>query len=596
MGLAGITVRLFLKRLISRHLILINADQTRLFNDEEHPLMSKRWILKQVHSDATEQLSSMSKIQTALLLNRQITSSIEASHYLTSDERSSCDPNLMPNINDGIGLVVDAINAEQTIAIYGDFDVDGISGAAILQETLTHIGASVITYIPNRVTEGHSLNEEAIQNLNLKNVKLIVTVDCGTTANKEVTFAKTLGINVVVTDHHVANETMPSEVPLVNPGLSESKYPFKHLTGAGVALKFCQALFERYGEKTPSYLYILATLGTIADLGPLVGENRFIVKKGLALLKETDHVGIKALAERANCNLKTVTARDLSFTLIPRLNAAGRLDSANISLDILTTRDIGQAESLSDKLDQLNTIRRNLSTKAIKLASDFVIDNNLTKDPAFVLYNSDWHPGILGLIAGRLSEKYGRPVVASCLDGTNIRASVRGPNGYEVLQGLIDTKIDFIKIGGHSQAAGFTIQSSDVDTFKDQFLKAIQNQQVDSPGVVPVEYECDITLPDINKENIKFLKSMEPFGRANPQPIFLSRQLKVFEARTVGKTDNHIKLIVEQDSKRFDAIGFGLGSRYHELGNKIDAVFKLTENYWAGNITIQLQIIDFISV
>ena len=591
-----IIARLFLKALTSRHFILINANQTRLFNDEEHPLVSRRWILKHIYSDAIEQRFSLPKVQTVLLLNRQVTSSVDASHYLTSDERLSCDPNLMPNINDGIGLVVDAINSGQTIAIYGDFDVDGISGAAILSETMTYIGASVITYIPHRVNEGHSLNEKAIEHLNSKNVKLIVTVDCGTTANKEVSFANTLGINVVVTDHHIANEPMPKGVPLVNPGLLESRYPFKHLTGAGVALKFCQALCERYGKKTPSYLYILATLGTIADLGPLVGENRFIVKKGLAMLKETDHVGIKALAQRANCNLKTVTARDLSFTLIPRLNAAGRLDSANISLDILTTRDIGQAESLSDKLEQLNTIRRNLSTKGIKLANDLVENNNLIKDPAFFLYNADWHPGILGLIAGRLSEKYGKPVVAACLDVTNIRASVRGPNGYEVLQGLIDTKINFIKIGGHSQAAGFTIHSSDVDTFKDQFLEAIQNQQVDSPGVDPVEYECEIKLSDINKDNIKFFKSMEPFGRANPQPIFLSRQLNVFEARTVGKTDNHIKLIVEQDSKRFDAIGFGLGSRYHELGNKIDAVFKLTENYWAGNITIQLQIVDFISV
>ena len=592
----GTTALLFLKVSIDRHIILANEHQTRLFTDEDHPLVSKSWLLKQLHSDEVQQRFKLPKLQAVLLLNRHVNSTDEASQYIASDEALSCDPKLMPNIEEGIQLVFDAIVSGETIAIYGDFDVDGISGAAILAETMNHIGASVITYIPHRINEGHSLNEDAITYLNSKQAKLIITVDCGTTAYKEVSFAKDLGINVVVTDHHIANESMPEGVPVVNPGLTESRYPFKHLTGAGVALKFCEALFDKYGEKMPDYLYILATLGTIADLGPLIGENRFIVKRGLELLKHTNHVGIKALAQKANCNLKTVSARDLSFTLIPRLNAAGRLDSAKISLDLLTTKDVGEAEALCNQLDQLNTNRRNLSTKAIQLANELVTENNLASNSAIFVYSPNWHPGVLGLIAGKLSEKYGIPGVAACQDGDNIRASARGPQGYEILQGLLDTQLDFLKIGGHSQAAGFTLQSSSIDIFEQQFLIAIGAQKAESLANKPIEYECEITLSDVNSDNIKFLKSMEPFGQGNPSPIFLSRQLQVYESRTVGKTDNHIKFIVEQDSNRFDAIGFGLGSRYHQLGNKIDAVFKLTENYWAGNITIQLQIIDFISV
>ncbi|MQG15653.1 MAG: single-stranded-DNA-specific exonuclease RecJ [SAR202 cluster bacterium] len=573
-----------------------NEDKTRLFKSKEHPLISKTWMLYQPNLGISEFIADLPNLQATLLSNREVKSKHEAVQFLTSDERLSFDPQLLPNIQEGISLVADTVNKGNTIAIYGDFDVDGISGSAILAETLFHIGASVITYIPDRINEGHSLNEEAIHYLNERNVKLIITVDCGTTAFKEVTLARSLDIDVVVTDHHIANEPMPNGVPVVNPGLSNSEYPFKHLTGAGVALKFCEALCAHFGIGVPSYLYILAAFGTIADLGPLIGENRFIVKHGLDLLKDTSHVGIKALAQRANCNLKTVTARDLSFTLIPRLNASGRLGNAKTSLEILTTTDMGEAESLADNLDQLNTTRRNLSNKAIQRAHELVLDNGLKEHPAVFVYDADWHPGILGLVAGRLSDKYGRPTVAACLDADNIRASIRGPKGYEVLDGLLDTGLDFIKIGGHSQAAGFTLQRTKLDVFKEKFRDAIKKQETASITEDPIRYECEITLSDINPENLKFLKSMEPFGQSNPQPVFLTRGLEVYESRTVGKTNDHIKLIVQHGGKRFDAIGFGLGSKYDQLGSKIDAVYKLNENYWGGNVTIQLQIIDFVSI
>ena len=575
---------------------MVNEDQKRLFVNEEHPLILKSWVLHKPHSQIAEQRLGLPKLQAALLSNRGVKTTLEAIDFLASDERLSSDPKLLPNIDKGVELVSDAIKSGQTIAIYGDFDVDGISGSAILAETMFHVGASVITYFPHRINEGHSLNKEAIKYLNSKDVKLIITVDCGTTAYEEVVFAMNLDINVVVTDHHIANEPMPDSVPLVNPGLKDSIYPFKHLTGAGVALKFSEALCKNFGINTPNYLYILAAFGTIADLGPLIGENRFIVKRGIDLLRDTDRPGIKALANRAKCNLKTVSARELSFTLIPRLNAAGRLDSAKTSLEILTTHDIGQAESLADNLDQLNTTRRNLSTKAIQVANQLVIDENLQVDPALFVYFADWHPGILGLIAGRLSDKYRRPTVAACLDGDNIRASARGPKGYEILDGLLETKLDFVKIGAHSQAAGFTLKLSEIHMFKELFLQAISKQTNGSLDEDPLKYECEIELSDINTDNLKFLKSMEPFGQANPQPVFLTRGLEVYESRTVGKTNNHIKLIVQQGSKRFDAIGFGLGSKYDQLGSNIDAIYKLGENYWAGNVTIQLQIIDFVGV
>ena len=387
---------------------MANEHQTRLFTDEDHPLVSKSWLLKQLHSDEVEQRFKLPKMQSVLLLNRDVNSADEASQYIASDETLSCDPKLMPNIEEGIQLVFDAIISGETIAIYGDFDVDGISGAAILTETMNHIGASVITYIPHRINEGHSLNEDAITYLNSKQAKLIVTVDCGTTAYKEVSFAKDLGINVVVTDHHIANESMPEGVPVVNPGLSESRYPFKHLTGAGVALKFCQALFDKYGETMPDYLYILATLGTIADLGPLIGENRFIVKRGLDLLKYTNHAGIKALAQKANCNLKTVSARDLSFTLIPRLNAAGRLDDPMLSYRLLRAQSTSEASDLARKLDVLNLERRDLTKNAMDIAERKMTASNLEKH-ILILSDEAFTPGIAGLVASRVVDSHHKP-------------------------------------------------------------------------------------------------------------------------------------------------------------------------------------------
>ena len=592
----GIIALLFLKVLIPRNLILEIIDQTISFEEKNNPVDSEPWRIKQLYPDDLERTFGRPKLQAVLLLNRQIKSSFDAESYLASDERLSCDSKLLPNIDNAIKLVTDAISSGDLIAIYGDFDVDGISATAVLSEILTCIGASVTTYIPHRVTEGHSLNTEAITHLASQNVKLIITVDCGTTAYKEVSFAKSLGMKVVVTDHHIGNEPMPDDVPVVNPGLPESIYPFKDLTGAGVALKFSEALCAKYDIEMPKHLYTLAALGTIADIGPLTGENRFIVKNGLLNLGDTDHIGLKALARKANCNLKTITARDLSFTLIPRLNAAGRLGSADTSLEILITKDIDKAEALSEQLEQINVVRRNLSTKAIKLAKDLVRDNKLSDDPALFICTPDWHPGILGLIAGKLSEEYRRPVVAACVEGENVRASIRSPKGYEVLQGLLDTNIKFLKIGGHSQAAGFTLQFSEIDSFKARFLDAIKKQVVESSASKPIEYESEIMLAEIDKVNLKFFKSLEPFGKANPQPVFLSRGLNVYQSRTVGKTDAHIKLIVGEGSTRFDAIGFGLGLKYHDLGNKIDAIYKLSENHWAGKTTIQLHLIDFISV
>jgi len=568
-------------------------NQTRLFNDDDLILKPSKWQIKQNLPHDFEINLNVPELQAHVLFNRGITSQKEAESFLIADDRLNCDHGLLPNISAAVDLVSTKLNTNQRVAVFGDFDVDGISGTAILSDLMSYLGAKHITYIPHRVKEGHSLNESAIHYLKSQDVSLIITVDCGTTAFDEVNLAKSLGINVVITDHHIANERMPDDVPVINPGLPESKYPFQHLTGAGVALKFAEAVCENFNQEPPKHWKVLAALGTIADLGPLIGENRFIVKQGLEMLKDTDMVGIRALARQADVNLSTITARDLSFTLIPRLNAAGRLDSADTSLEILTTKDASRAEYLAGHLEQLNTSRRGLTTKAIKLADKIVAEKELYNSPSIFIHEPTWHPGILGLIAGRLSEKHSRPVVAACTENSFIRASARGPKGFEILQAMIETKLDFLKIGGHSQAAGFMLRLEQIQKFKENFNQNIRSQSKNQIQTTPITYDCEIKLQEINSENLKFLKSLEPFGQANPEPVFLTRKLKVYESRTVGKTGSHIKMVLGDGSTKFDAIAFRLGERFDELGAEINAVYKLRENYWGGQITIQLQVIDF---
>ena len=369
--------------------------------------------------------------QAHLLYNRGIRRREEADLFLAADERLLNDPLLLPDMDLAVARLTRALRSGESIGIFGDFDTDGVTGTALLTRALRDVGATVVTYLPDRVEEGHGLNEQAIRMLHSRSVSLMVTVDCGATSVDEVGFAASLGIDTIVTDHHSMVDHSPDAYALINPKRGDSSYPYEHLTGAGMSFKLAEALYAALGRSRPDHLLELAALGTVADVGPLTRENRYLVKRGLELLNSTQSPGIRALAARAGLEMGSLDTESLSFGLIPRLNAAGRLAHAGASLDLLTATSAEQVGSLVDDLESKNDERRSMTAQSVAEAQE-QLDASLESRgmPPFVIVQSPhWIPGILGLIAGRLAEYYSRPAAAVALQGDVARGSVRSIPG-----------------------------------------------------------------------------------------------------------------------------------------------------------------------
>ncbi len=499
-------------------------------------------------------------------------------------------------MDEAVGLLRRVTEAGGTVAVYGDFDVDGISGTAVVCRTVTELGGIALPYIPNRMSEGHGLQPDAIKQLASQGATALITVDTGTTAAQEVAFARSLDMEVIVTDHHIASDEMPVGVPILNPGLVPDEgepYPYTGLTGAGVAFKLAQAAYESAGLPFPASLLEPAALGTIADVAPLTGENRFIVGRGLELLRHSSNIGINAIAARGDIDLTALVARDLSFGIIPRLNAAGRLDDPSISLRLLTTQDPGEAADLADRLEVLNLERRRLTDVSVRQAEEMVSNGKLASKAAIVVSSPEWHLGIVGLIAGRLSERHGRPAVAGRLSDGRIRASARGPEGVSVVEAIGATGLPFLRMGGHAQAAGFTLDERRLADFEDLFPERVAEL---SSGLVvadTIEYDCELELWAVNHPNYAFISSVAPFGRGNPAPTFMTRGVTVRDARTVGRDSSHLKLLISGNGSELEAIAFGLGSRLTELGPTIDIVYSIDINDWGGRRRLELKVVDF---
>jgi single-stranded-DNA-specific exonuclease len=535
-------------------------------------------------------------LQALLLYNRGVRGPGEVASYMAADERLLNDPSLLPHMDEAVGLLRRVIEEGSTVAVYGDFDVDGISGTAVICRTVTELGGRALPYIPNRMSEGHGLQPDAIKQLASEGARALITVDTGTTAAQEVAFARSLGMEVIVTDHHLASDEIPVGVPILNPGIVPEfgePYPYTGLTGAGVAFKFAQAACESAGLPFPASLLELAALGTVADVAPLTGENRFIVGRGLELLRHSSNNGINAIAARGDIDLTALVARDLSFGIIPRLNAAGRLDDPSLSLRLLTTQDPGEAADLADRLETLNIERRRLTDVSVRQAEEMVSSGNLGAKAAIVVSSPDWHLGIVGLIAGRLSERHGRPVVAGRLSDGRMRASARGPEGVSVVEAIGTTGLPFVRMGGHAQAAGFTLEEQYLADFEELFPARVAELV---PGLVvadAIEYDCELELSAVNYPNFAFISSLAPFGRGNPAPTFMTRTVTVRDARTVGRNSSHLKLRLSGNGSELEAIAFGLGPRLPELDRTIDVVYTIDINDWGGRRRLELKVIDF---
>lgn len=482
---------------------------------------------------------------------------------------------------------------KETVGIVGDFDVDGITGAAILVEALEGLGIPTIPYLPHRVTEGHGLSEEAVHQLAGKGVSLVITVDCGVSSRTEAALARKLGMDVIITDHHAPPEEPPEVTAIVNPRMPGDEYPFPHLCGAGLAFKLMQGLHQRLGKSLPSSLMELAALGTIADVVPLTDENRYLVKQGLKEINRTRRTGLQAMFQVSGLAGKPVNAETVMFQIAPRLNSAGRMGHAADSLLLLTTHSSSVAATLAQQLEAQNKQRQELTREVYASAHSFVA--GLEELPPFLVVNDPMlTPGVAGLVAGRLAEEFRRPAVALAqVDDQTWVASGRSIPGFNLIEAFRPCSDLFVRYGGHSQAAGFSIKREKLGELQSRLCE-IALKQLEGIDLSPVVYiDTEIGFSELTSELVAWLEELEPFGEANPKPVFLTRNLVVVQVSRIGNAGQHLSMLVSDGGKSLPALLFNRSNEWDEAPDKVDLVYTLTVDYWRGRKQVSLIIEDF---
>ncbi len=524
-----------------------------------------------------------------LLYNRGIRSRSVAKTYLNPSPDGYTDPYALPDMEPAAGRLLRAIRKREHVGVFGDFDVDGLTGTAIITRTVEQLGGSALPFIPHREEDGHGLSMLAVKAFNEAGVGLIVTVDTGSTAVEEVAAASDLGIDTVITDHHLLDGELPGAVALVNPQSDVLAAP---LTGSGVAFKLAQAVFALADEDMPFDLVTLAALGTIGDSAPLTGENRLITRFGLEELGRTQHPGLQALMDIARPPSAggRPTTELISFYVSPRLNAPGRLGDAEPSLRLLTTSDREEASILAARLDAANNERRKLSEEVWKLAQSQL--NGDGAEQNLLAVRCDGYPaGVLGPLAGRLSEQYGAPAVAYTVKDGRARASMRSVPGFDVHAALTPMSENLVRFGGHAAAAGFTVETGYLDAVLAELDRTAAWSLMGHDPEPVIDADAETKLGEMGASMWDFVSAMEPFGKGNAKPVFVSRGVRPVEVKTIGSTGKHLRMTLEDDGRRVGAIGFNLGDA--RLGNGLlDIVYELRSETWRGRVRKELGLLD----
>jgi len=487
----------------------------------------------------------------------------------------------------------ETVNRGEKVGIFGDFDVDGITGTAIIAEGLEGMGVPVEPYLPHRVGEGHGLSNDAIKHLSANGSTLIITVDCGVTSAAEVSYARNMGIDVIITDHHTPPVNPPEATAIINPRMRGNEYPFLDLCGAGLAFKLVQGLYQYHGQLWNRNLLELAALGTIADLVPLVDENRYLVQQGLVELAKTKRPGLKALYQRAGVNREGINTETASFQITPRLNSPGRMSHAIDSYKLLTTTSDDEAEDLAERLETLNQDRRNLTERAFSVALDKMPAQDRLPS-IVVMEDGSFTPGISGLIAGRLSEMYHRPavVMADIGDGY-VTASGRSIPEFNLVEAFTACEPMFLRYGGHSQAAGFTLLRDKIPELTDK-LGTIAEEMLESVELRPIlGIDAEVNLSEITEDFLLWLAALEPFGVANRQPVFLTRNVGITDTRYMGNLGQHLRLRVRQGNVAWTAVAFNQADKWSDGMEAVDIVYTLSSDYWRGEKRVNLKLLDF---
>jgi len=530
-----------------------------------------------------------------VLLARGIDSREKLRFFLEPPHQLPHDPLRLPGMDRAIPRLYQAVSRKETVGIFGDFDVDGVTGTAIIAEGLASLDVPVVPYLPKRMGEGHGLSAAAIQHLVEQGVTLVVTVDCGVGAVAEVSQAHRLGADVIITDHHLPQAALPAAVAVVNPKLPGSSYPFSELCGAGLAFKLIQGLYQYYGQPWDASLLELAALATIADLVPMVDENRYLVKEGLRVMAHTGRPGLQALFRRAHVDQESLNAQTVAFQISPRLNSAGRMSHALESYRLLTTKSVEEAESLAERLEGLNRERRSLSQQAIAVALDQVQSKSVAGDlpPILVVWDDCITPGVAGLVAGRLVDLYHRPAVAMAADGDHLVASARGIPEFNLVEAFSACHRHLVRYGGHAQAAGFTVARGNLPQLVED-LTAFAQSKLGSLDLSPtLTIDAVVALDDLTNDLVQWLQDLEPCGPANPTPVFMTPGVPVSEVRYMGQSRQHLRLLVGNGNGRWTALAFNQADQWVGDTTSLDLVYSIIADSWRGPEAWALRVLDF---
>jgi single-stranded-DNA-specific exonuclease len=572
---------------------------------------AKTWHLVPHDRGAVDRLgreANVTPIVAQLLLNRGIRDAEQARRFLSAPFKGLHDPALLPGAAAAAERILAAVREQRRICVYGDYDVDGLTGTSLLWQGLRLLGCPADYYVPHRIDEGYGLNAEALHRIAQSGASLVVTVDCGIGSVAEAEVAKKLGLELIITDHHEPKAQLPAADVLVHPRLPGTMYPFGELSGSGVAFKVMWALCQQATGATKvtqqfrDFLVdsvVLAALGMIADVVPLHDENRIFVRQGLARLRETNSPGLKALLEACGMLGKSdLCAADVGYGLAPRLNAAGRLGCARLVVELLTTSVPVRAGELARFLDQQNQRRQTIERQILAEARERLESQHLDT-PAIVLADASWHSGVIGIVAGRLAELYGRPTLMIAVSGeTSIgQGSGRSVPGFPLHRALDACSEGLLSHGGHAAAAGFKIPADRVDLFRERFCAYATQHFNGTPPAPRLVLDAEVPLSAVTPGLVHALARLEPYGAGNPRPMLMAGPVQIVgEARKVGNGERHVRLRVRQQGTTIPAIAFGLGERFEELISAegwCSIAFTPSFNEWEGYRTLQLEIRDF---
>ena len=557
--------------------------------------MNKKWQFYDYDGEKIEEISkkhNINRLLATILVNRRIVEDEDIRVFLNPTRNDFHNPYLLPDMEIAVDRIIKAIESKEKIIIYGDYDVDGITSITVLKSFLEERGLQVDQYIPNRLEEGYGLNKPALEEIAKKHYNLMITVDCGISAVEEIEYANKLGIETIITDHHEPGEELPKAFAVIDAKRKDNKYPFRELAGVGVSFKLVQAISIRLGLEEKEYLKYLdiVCVGTISDIVPLVDENRVITKLGLKLVNQTRNLGLKAILQGSGYN--KIDSNTVSFGIAPRINACGRMGYQEDALKLFLSKNIVEVNELVKKLNGYNSKRQEIEKKIYNEAIEQIEKENLDKNNIIVVGGNEWHHGVIGIVASKITDLYFKPSILLCFEDDLGKGSGRSIPGFDLHEALSKCSDDLEKFGGHSMAIGITIKKDKLEQFKIN-IEEIANKS-DIKEIIPIiNIDAEISLNDIGKDIVESLNILEPFGEGNRMPLFTYKNLKIDSIRALSE-GKHLKLTLRDNNNIINAIGFNMGYLADEylIGDKIDVVGVLEINTFNGIDNLQINLKD----